>query len=128
MMATAAETGLVNRSLLADGMLVQLSGELSHEHVTELREVLLAPLAEGCRDVIIDAGDVSDIDFDALAVVFAAWAWVEEQGARFLLSRTSPAFEQTLAANGVADDLPRLADLGSAPAAAAIPRQRASVG
>jgi anti-anti-sigma factor len=128
MTATAVETGLVNRSLLADGMLVQLSGELSHEHVTELRGVLLAPLADGCRDVIIDAGDVSDIDFDALAVVFAAWAWVEEQGARFLLSRTSPAFEQTLAANGVADDLPRLADLGSAPAAAAIPRQRASVG
>jgi anti-anti-sigma regulatory factor len=125
MSAMAVETGLVSCTRLADGMIVQLAGALSREHVAELRATLLAPLPADCRDVVIDAGDVSDCDFDALAVVFAAWAWVEEKGSRFLLSRTSDAFDAALAANGVAGDLPRLADLSSAPTGPVIPRQRA---
>lgn len=124
MTAMMVEAGVVNSTRLADGLLVQLSGALGAEQVEDMRRTLLAPLPADCRDVVIDAGDVLDLDFDALAIVFAAWAWAEEHGARFLLSRTSAAFEDALELNGVVDDLPRLSELGAAPVAPVIPMQR----
>jgi hypothetical protein len=127
MTAVAIETGAVTRTRMADGLLVQVSGEIGPELLADLRNTLLAPLPSDCRDVVLDAGDVTDLEFEALAVVFAAWAWAEEHGARFLLSRTSAAFDAFLADNGVSDDLPRLSELPSAPAAPVIPLQRAGV-
>jgi anti-anti-sigma regulatory factor len=124
MTATMLDSGLVTSTRLADGLLVQLAGDLGSQHVDELRRTLLAPLPAGCRDVVIDAGEVNGLDFDALAVVFAAWAWAEEHGARFLLSRTSAAFEEALELNGVIDDLPRLSELATAPIAPVVPLQR----
>jgi anti-anti-sigma regulatory factor len=124
MTAMAVETGLVASTRLADGLLVRLVGEVGAEQLTALRGTLLSDLPAGCRDVVIDAGEVADIDFEALAVLFAAWAWVEEQGGRFLLSRTSRGFEDALAEHGVVDDLPRLSELPSAPSAPVIPLQR----
>jgi len=126
MTAMAVETGQVSSSYLADGLLVQLHGELDESVVAEMRRVLLAPIPAECRDIVIDAGDVIDIDFSALAVVFAAWGWAEEHGARFLVSRTSAAFEDALETNGVIDDLPRLSDLSSASASPVIPFPRAA--
>src|SRR4051794_12225242 len=128
MTAMAIETSAVMSTRLADGLLVRLSGELGTESLTDLRSTLLSPLPADCRDVVVDAGDVTAVEFDALAVVFAAWAWAEEQGARFLLSRTSEAFDAVLVDNGVAEDLPRLSELPSAPGAAVIPLQRVAVG
>jgi anti-anti-sigma factor len=124
MTAMTVETGFVTSTRLADGLLVQLAGDLGAEHVAELRRALLGPLPAQCRDVVIDAGQVTDLDVEALAVVFAAWAWAEEHGARFLLSRTSPAFENALELNGVVDDLPRICELTAAPVAPVIPLQR----
>ena len=124
MTAMLVETGLVTGTRLADGLLVQLKGALGEDQLAELRCTLLARLPEECRDVVVDAGEVSDIDFDALSIVFAAWAWAEDHGARFLLSRTSPQFEAALEFHGVEDTLPRMADIGSAPATPVIPRQR----
>jgi len=124
MTAMLVETGLVTGTWLADGLLVQLKGELGEEQVAELRSNLLMPLPPECQDIVVDAGEVTTIDFDALSIVFAAWAWAEEHGARFLLSRTSPAFESALEFHGVVDALPRLSELGSAPAAPVIPLQR----
>ena len=128
MTAMAIETGAVTRTQLADGLLVQLSGELGYEQLAELRATLLAPLPADCRDVVVDAGDVTAVEFDALAIVFAAWAWAEDHGARFLLSRTSENFDAFLADNGVSEDLPRLSELPSSPAAPVIPLQRVAVG
>ena len=128
MTAMAIETSAVTSTRLADGLLVQLSGDLGPEQLSQLRSTLLAPLPEECRDVVLDAGDVTDVEFEALAIVFAAWAWAEEQGARFLLSRTSEEFDAVLADNGVSEDLPRLSQLPSAPAAPVIPLQRVAVG
>lgn len=128
MTAMTTETAPVTSTRMADGLLVRLAGELDNEAVTSMRTTLLAPLPADCRDIVIDAGDVTDLDFDALAIVFAAWAWAEEHGARFLLSRTSAEFESFLADNGVADDLPRLSELPSAPGAPVIPLQRVAVG
>ena len=116
MTAVLVETGQITSSRLADGMLVQLHGSLDETVVAEMRQVLLAPIPAECRDIVVDAGDVTDIDFAALAVVFAAWGWAEEHGVRFLVSRTSHAFEQMLEDNGVVDDLPRLSELATAPA------------
>ena len=124
MTAMLVESGLVTGTRMADGLLVQLKGALGEEQLAELRCTLLARLPEECRDVVVDAGEVSDIDFDALSIVFAAWAWAEDHGARFLLSRTSPQFESALEFHGVEDTLPRLSELSSAPTAPAIPRQR----
>jgi len=124
MTAMLVETGQVSSSYLADGLLVQLHGALDESVVAEMRQVLLAPIPAECRDIVVDAGEVIDIDFSALAVVFAAWGWAEEHGARFLLSRTSAAFEEALEANGVIDDLPRLSELGSAPGSPVIPFPR----
>lgn len=124
MTAMLVESGAVSSSYLADGLLVQLQGALDESSVAEMRRVLLAPIPARCRDIIVDAGEVLDIDFSGLAVVFAAWGWAEEHGARFLLSRTSKAFETALEDNGVIDDLPRLSDLSSAPAAPVIPLPR----
>jgi anti-anti-sigma regulatory factor len=124
MTAMLVETGLVTSTRLADGLLVQLMGDLGAHHVAELRDTLLGPLPSECRDVVVDAGEVTDVDFDALAIVFAAWAWAEDQGARFLLSRTSPQFEAALEFHGVADALPRLSELAQAPMAPVIPLQR----
>ena|SRR5437763_12811623 len=126
MTAMLVETGLVTSTRLADGLLVKLSGDLGEQHLGELRSTLLAPLPSECRDVVVDAGEVTDVDFDALAVVFAAWAWAEDHGARFLISRTSPHFESALEFNGVGDALPRLSELAPAPIAPVIPLQRAA--
>jgi anti-anti-sigma factor len=124
MTAMLVETGAVSSSYLADGLLVQLHGELDETTAAEMRRVLLAPLPAECRDIVVDAGEVSAIDLSALAIVFAAWGWAEEHGARFLLSRTSHAFEEALDDNGVIDDLPRLSELPSSSDAPVIPLQR----
>jgi len=124
MTAMLVETGQVSHSYLADGLLVQLQGCLDEPAVAEMRRVLLAPIPDGCRDIVVDAGQVLDIEFSGLAVVFAAWGWAEEHGARFLVSRTSKAFELALEDNGVVDDLPRLSELASAPTAPVIPMPR----
>jgi len=128
MTAMTIETGAVTSTRLADGLLVQLAGELGSEQLGHLRSTLLSPLPEECRDVVVDAGDVTDVEFEALAIVFAGWAWAEDHGARFLLSRTSEEFDAVLADNGVSEDLPRLSQLPSAPDAPVIPLQRVAVG
>src|SRR3954453_3842792 len=51
MTAMAIETGAVTSTHLADGLLVQLSGELGPEQLIEMRGSLLSPLPADCRDV-----------------------------------------------------------------------------
>src|SRR3954454_22231404 len=94
--ATIEVDGHVECTHLSDGMLVRLTGVLSESQLPMLRTALLAPLRDTCRDVVIDAGDVVGVDHPALAVLVAARVWAEQQGARFMLSRTGPALEQLL--------------------------------
>jgi anti-anti-sigma regulatory factor len=93
---------------LADGKIVRLAGALGPEHVVELREVLLMPLEHGVKDIVVDAGRVTAISDEVVAVLIAAPVWIETQGGRFLLSASSPAFDQTLDELDLADLLPRL--------------------
>lgn len=124
MTAMAVETGHVGCARLDDGVLVQLTGELSDEQLDELRQVLLTPPAPGCRDVIVDAGGVTAVGPATLAVLIAAREWAEEQDVRFRLSRTSAALELALREHGLTEGLPRLADLPRAPRRPRVPRQR----
>jgi anti-anti-sigma regulatory factor len=105
-------SGTVNCMQLADGKLVQLTGSVGRAELPALRLALLAPLFAGCCDVVIDAGEVVEINDEAIAVVVAAEEWATYAGARLLLSRTTPAFEQALSELGFADGIRRLADVG----------------
>ena len=111
--ATLEATGHIDCVHLADGMLVRLGGTLSGSQLPELRDALLAPLDEGCRDVVVDAGEVDDVDDDAIAVLIAADEWASHAGARLLLSRTTPVVEQALADLGFGDRLQRLTPLST---------------
>jgi anti-anti-sigma regulatory factor len=102
----------VDTVYLADGKLVRLSGSLGAGEVAALRLALLMPMSPDCRDVVIDAGDITDICDEAVAVLIAARWWAADNGARFLTSRTSPALEQTLRDLDLVDDLPALPPLG----------------
>jgi anti-anti-sigma factor len=123
---TTVDTGHVGCARLADGMVVQLAGDLAREQLPLLRQVLLTPMPSDCRDVIVDAGAVDRIDDAALAVLVAAREWVEEQGGRFMLSRCSDALDEALCEMGFAEGLPRLRELPSAPQSVdvSIPRMR----
>jgi anti-anti-sigma regulatory factor len=104
-------TGHVDCVHLADGKLVRLGGTLTGHQLPELRDALLAPLAEGCRDVVIDAGEVTAINDDAIAVLLAARIWAEDHGARMMLSRSAPALESTLEELEITGALPRLGNM-----------------
>ena len=109
--ATLEATGHVDCVHLADGLLVRLGGTLTVSELPELRHALLTPLDDGCRDVVVDAGDVTGINDEALAVLLAARVWAEDHGARMLLSRTAPALQSTLEELAITGALPRLSTM-----------------
>jgi anti-anti-sigma regulatory factor len=67
-------TVLVERDL--HRVRVILSGVLDLAAVPLLRAALLAPVPTHCRRVEIDAGGVTHVDHEALAVLFAAVPWI----------------------------------------------------
>ena len=106
--ATLEATGHVDCVHLADGMLVRLGGTLNEQDLPQLRDALLVPLEDSCRDVVVDAGELTAINDDAIAVLLAARVWAEDHGARMLLSRSAPALESTLEELEITNALPRL--------------------
>jgi anti-anti-sigma regulatory factor len=93
---------------LSDGKLIRLAGSVGDDELSSLRDALLTPLPHGCRDVVVDAGDLTSITDDALAVLVAAPMWADTEGGRFFLSRSSAALDETLRDLGLVDLLPRL--------------------
>lgn len=129
--AVLEASGEVSCSHLADGRLVRLAGDLGPAQLDRLRLTLLMPLPEGCRDVVVDAGEVTAVSDDVLAVLLAAPLWARDEGRRFLLSRTSTALDDLLDELDLTGDLPRLQPLGapasSRPAPALVPAPRTAV-
>lgn len=119
MTVATLETGYVGCARLADGMVVQLGGELTDDYLPALRQVLLRPMPSHCRDVVVDAGEVTVVSPAALAVLVAANEWAVTGGRRFLLSRSSTALDEALLEYGVEGGLPRLHALDSGRRAAA---------
>jgi anti-anti-sigma regulatory factor len=109
--ATLEATGHVDCVHLADGLLVRLGGTLTTSELPELRGALLSPLEDGCRDVVVDAGELTSINDEALAILLAARIWAEDHGARMMLSRTAPALESTLEELAITGALPRMSTL-----------------
>jgi anti-anti-sigma regulatory factor len=113
--------GQISCSHLADGKIVRLSGAIGARQLSQLRLALLMPLPEGCQDVVVDAGEVTHVDDDALSILLAAPAWAGDHGGRVLLSRSAPALDEVLEELDLMGDLPRLRPLDHQPAAALVP-------
>jgi anti-anti-sigma regulatory factor len=95
-----------------DGVLVRLDGALDAASAPQLRSALLSSRPAGCDDVIIDAGGVTRIDDEALAILMAAGAWAVDTGARLGFSRMADCVRDEVDALELAVLLPMLAPAG----------------
>lgn len=95
-----------------DGILVRLGGVLDLDAAPALRSALLTTRPAGCDDVVIDAGAVTAVEDDALAILLAAGAWAVDTGARLSFSRMSECLREEIAALDVSMLLPMLAPAG----------------
>ena len=105
---TADATSNVAASVLADGVVVRLSGSLGLASLPDLRAALLSPRQAGCDDVMVDAGQVTEIHERALAVLVAAVDWMGATGGRLRFAAISEPLLETIRHFGVEDLLPRL--------------------
>ena len=106
----------------ADGMFVRIAGDLDGQSLSQLRSSLLRTRPAHCRDIIVDAGAVSFVDDDALAVLVAASAWAANSGAAISYSRMSDTLRLEVEALGLQAAMPMLASIGTR-AGTAIPAQ-----
>ena len=112
---------------LADGKLVQLGGTVGESELPALRLALLTPLFDECRDIVIDAGEVDEIDDCAMAVLMAGHEWAQSAGVRVLLSRSTEAFDDALDDLELSDLFSRLSAPEPTPSRLAlVPQQRRS--
>ncbi|HTC69653.1 MAG TPA: STAS domain-containing protein, partial [Acidothermaceae bacterium] len=105
---TADTLGTVSANVLADGIIVRLNGSLDVASLPDLRGTLLSSRPEGCDDVLVDAGHVTEIHERALAVLIAAAEWARQTGGRLRFAAMSPALIDTAEYFDVTDLLPRL--------------------
>jgi anti-sigma B factor antagonist len=122
---TADTLGSVSANVLADGIVVRLSGSLDVAALPELRATLLRPRPQGCDDVLVDASQVTEVHERALAVLVAAADWADETGGRLRFATMSEPLLDTAGYFGVADLLPRLPGPGGRAAAVATPAETA---
>jgi anti-anti-sigma regulatory factor len=95
-----------------DGVLVRLDGAIDGDAAPQLRSALLSSRPAGCDDVIIDAGGVTRIDDEALAILMAAGAWAVDTGARLGFSRMADCVRDEVEALEISVLLPMLAPAG----------------
>ena len=91
-----------------DGVLVRLSGRVGAAEVAELRASLLRRRPAGCDDVIVDAGDLTEADDSALAVLLAADSWARDTGGRLRYSRIGAWLRNEMVSLGLADAMHEL--------------------
>jgi anti-anti-sigma factor len=121
---TADALTTVSANLLADGIVVRLTGSLDVASLPDLRATLLTARPEGCDDVLVDAGHVTEIHERALAVLIAAADWATDTGGRLRFAAMSSALLDTVDYFGVTDLLPRLPAPGGRAGAAAVRQAR----
>jgi anti-anti-sigma regulatory factor len=105
---TADTLGTVSANVLADGIIIRLNGSLDVASLPDLRATLLSLRPEGCDDVLVDAGHVTEVHERALAVLIAAAEWARQTGGRLRFAAMSPALVNTADYFDVTDLLPRL--------------------
>jgi anti-anti-sigma regulatory factor len=105
---TADTLGTVSANVLADGIIIRLNGSLDVASLPDLRATMLSLRPEGCDDVLVDAGHVTEVHERALAVLIAAAEWARQTGGRLRFAAMSPALVNTADYFDVTDLLPRL--------------------
>ena len=105
---TADTVGNVSANVLADGIVVRLSGSLDAASLADLRATLLGSRPDGCDDVLVDAGQVTEVHERALAVLVAAAQWTAQTGGRLQFAAMSAPLIETAGYFDVTDLLPRL--------------------
>jgi anti-anti-sigma regulatory factor len=105
---TADTVGTVSANVLADGIIIRLNGSLDVASLPDLRATMLSLRPEGCDDVLVDAGHVTEVHERALAVLIAAAEWARQTGGRLRFAAMSPALVNTADYFDVTDLLPRL--------------------
>ena len=123
-MTADSPNSTVSANVLADGIVVRLSGSLDAESLPQLRSTLLRPRPQGCDDVLVDAGHVTEVHERALAVLVAAAGWASETGGRLQFAAMSQPLLETAEYFDVTDLLPRLPGPGGR-AEAATSRRKA---
>ena len=116
---TADTLGTVSANVLADGIIIRLNGSLDVASLPDLRATMLSLRPEGCDDVLVDAGHVTEVHERALAVLIAAAEWARQTGGRLRFAAVSPALVNTADYFDVTDLLPRLPGPGGRAAEAA---------
>jgi anti-anti-sigma regulatory factor len=104
----SAAAPVVEVSTLADGVVIRLAGAFRKADAELLRGALLRPRPAACRDVIVDAGGVTEVDEHALAVLVAALEWADETGGQLSFSRVSPSLQSLAAQLGFMRMMPLL--------------------
>jgi anti-anti-sigma regulatory factor len=92
-------------------MVVRMAGALLGEQLPALGRALLSPLTPGCRDVVVDAGAVTEVDHEVAGLLVEARDHALRAGARLRLSRSSWALDHALLGSGLLDAVPRLLPL-----------------
>lgn len=110
---TVAARSTVEATHTNDGMYVRVEGQLDAQSLPQLREVLLRRRPAHETDIIVDAGAVTSVGDEALAVLVAASAWAADTGARLSYSRMSDALRAEVDALGIGVALPMLAPIGT---------------
>lgn len=110
--APTSTSSSIDATYLEDGVLVRLDGALDADCAPQLRTALLSLRPAGCDDVVIDAGGVTTVDDNALAVLLAAGAWAVDTGARLGFSRMSDCLRAEISMLDISMLLPMLAPAG----------------
>jgi anti-anti-sigma regulatory factor len=100
-------------SALADGVVVRLAGAFGSDDADRLRGALLRPRPAACRDVLVDAGAVTQLDDTALAVLVAAPDWADQTGGQLSFTRLSEPIRTAAAELGIMRLMPLLPPPGA---------------
>src|SRR3954447_22055452 len=111
--AIRAETPVVEVTTLADGLVVRLAGGLGAAEGHMLRAAVVRPRPAACWDVLVDAGDVDQIDREPMTVIAAATRLADATGARVSFTRVSDAMARPADCLGVRSQLTLLGPPGS---------------
>jgi anti-anti-sigma regulatory factor len=111
--AIRADAPVVEVTTLADGLVVRLAGVLGAAEAHMLRAALLRPRPAACWDVLVDAGDVDEIDREPMTVIAVAARLADASGARLSFTRVSDAMARTADRLGVRSRLTLLGPPGS---------------
>ena len=111
-MTRTSGTAVIEVSALADGVVVRLAGAFGTEDAELLRGALLRPRPAACRDILVDAGAVTELDDSALAVLVAAPDWADQTGGHLFFTRLSEPIRSAAAELGIMRLMPLLAPPG----------------